>query len=163
MMHKNPKATTKEHPMKYPRRLLGMVCVAAVVFGVLGASEPDAASTHPPESAVDVTNGWGDNWVSSLSSGDCKGIATGDRSWCTTRDCKGIASGDRSWCESRDCKGVTTGDRSWCESKLCKAWATKDRSWCGNADCKGIATGDRSWCKSRQCKAIATKDRSWCP
>ncbi|HNO26416.1 MAG TPA: hypothetical protein PKK94_25775, partial [Leptospiraceae bacterium] len=43
--------------------------------------------------------------VSDISSGDCKGIASGDKSWCTTNDCKGIASKDKSWCKSSDCKG----------------------------------------------------------
>ena len=149
--------------MKKSLYLLGFALLGAGISLSLGMSGPEDEAAHVPPAALDISNGWSEEWISSLSSGDCKGIATGDRSWCTTRDCKGIASGDRSWCESRDCKGVASGDRSWCESKLCKAWASKDRSWCGSSDCKGVASGDRSWCKSKQCKAIATKDRSWCP
>lgn len=106
---------------------------------------------------------WSGGWIASLSSGDCKGIASGDRSWCDTDDCKGIASKDRSWCDSNDCKGVASGDRSWCESSLCKGWASGDRTWCDSNDCKGVASKDRSWCDSGQCKAIASGDRSWCP
>jgi hypothetical protein len=54
-----------------------------------------------------VANDWSSSYISSLSSGDCKGIASKDKSWCTTNDCKGIASGDKSWCQSNDCKGVS--------------------------------------------------------
>ena len=115
-------------------------------------------------SVLVFASSWPKDYIAKLSSGDCKAIASGDRSWCTTDDCKGIVSNDRSWCKTDDCKGVATKDRSWCRSGLCKAWASKDRSWCDSSDgdCKGIASGDRSWCKSKQCKAIVSKDRSWC-
>ncbi len=135
---------------------------SAVAFAPgLGARSGVDLDVAPIEAAV--MSGWGGDWIAKLSSGDCKGIASGDRSWCDTNDCKGIASGDRSWCDSNDCKGVAAKDRSWCQTSLCKGWASGDRTWCDTNDCKGVASKDRSWCDSAQCKAIASGDRSWCP
>ena len=110
-----------------------------------------------------ATSGWGGDWIASLSSNDCKGIASGDRTWCDTNDCRAIASGDRTWCDSNDCRGVASKDRTWCETNLCKGWASADRTWCDTNDCKGVASKDRTWCDSAQCKAIASADRTWCP
>ena len=42
--------------------------------------------------------GWSSGYIGSLSSSDCKGIASKDKSYCDTNDCKGIASGDKSYC-----------------------------------------------------------------
>src|SRR5579863_10038003 len=85
-------------------------------------------------SAAIAGGDWTDGWIAHLSSGDCKGIASHDKSWCDTNDCKGIASGDKSRCDSSDCKGVASHDKSWCSGNLCKGWASKDKSWCNDSD-----------------------------
>ncbi|MBW1879298.1 MAG: hypothetical protein JRI25_03095 [Deltaproteobacteria bacterium] len=137
--------------------LLATTSASVGAFATGAATESRANSRPSPYSA------WASGYIASLSNGDCKGIASGERTWCDTNDCKGIASGDRTWCDTTDCKGVATKDRTWCESSLCKAWATGDRTWCDDNDCKGVATRDRTWCDSAQCKAIASGDRTWCP
>jgi hypothetical protein len=137
--------------------------VFATTSASVGGLAPGTASQDPEMHRPSPYSAWASGYIGSLSSGDCKGIASGDRAWCDTNDCKGIASHDRTWCDTNDCKGVATSDRTWCESSLCKAWATSDRTWCDDNDCKGVATKDRTWCESPQCKAIASSDRTWCP
>lgn len=117
--------------MRSFKPVLGFLVAAALAAGLVaftGSVNEPVLPTH--DSDLEITLGWGSNWISKLSSSDCKGIASGDRSYCQTDDCKAIASKDRSRCRTRDCKGVASGDRSWCTSRQCKAIASKDRSFC---------------------------------
>jgi hypothetical protein len=120
--------------------------------------------------------------VTQLSYKDCKGIASGNYSWCDTFDCKGIVTWQKTWCSKADCRGIAAADRSWCSSKDCKALADsrkcelthKDdkealkackqeaRGWCDSYDCKAMSTGYASDCKSSNCKAIVKGDYSYC-
>ena len=50
--------------------------------------------------------------ITRWSSGDCKAIASGDHSYCTTEECKGVVRRDASYCSSNDCKGWARMDYS---------------------------------------------------
>jgi hypothetical protein len=120
--------------------------------------------------------------VGSLSYKDCRGIASGNHSWCDTFDCKAIATRQKTWCSTADCRGISSGERSWCGSKDCKALADAykceltikgdaealktckqaARGWCDTYDCKAMTTGSVSDCKSTNCKAIVKGDYSYC-
>lgn len=122
--------------------------------------------------------------VDLLSYNDCKGIASGNYSWCDTFNCKAIAKWDKSWCDGdkSDCKGIASADKSWCGSKDCKALAdarkceknhkgdadamekckTTARAWCDSYDCKAMTVGYSGDCKSSNCKAIVKGDYSYC-
>ena len=65
-----------------------------------------------------------------LSGSECRGIASGDKSWCSTNLCRAIASGDKSWCDDNECRGIASGDKSWCNTAQCRAIASHDKSWC---------------------------------
>ena len=114
------------------------------------------------QSAAQAGN-WSEDWLARISRGDCKGIASKDRSWCDTEDCRAIATGTYGLCETDDCRALVRGIRQECATELCAGWAAKDRGWCGsNADCKGVASGDKNWCVSDACRAITTGDVTWC-
>jgi hypothetical protein len=49
-------------------------------------------------SQVEAGSGWSDDYISTLSSKDCKGIASGQKSYCKSKQCKATASGERSYC-----------------------------------------------------------------
>ena len=69
--------------------------------------------------------------VSGWGGGDCRALAGGDASYCTTDDCKGIVKHDKSYCRTDFCKGVASGDASYCNSDAtCKAIAKRDKSYC---------------------------------
>ena len=97
-----------------------------------------------------------------LSVNDCKGIASGDKSYCDTNDCKGIATEDKSYCATADCKGIAVKDKSYCKSGDCKGIATGDKTYCETNDCKGIALKDTSYCDSKACRAIIRESSSDC-
>ena len=73
---------------------------------------------------------WDAQFFKRLSASDCRGIASGDKSWCQSSTCRAIASRDKSWCDDSECRGVASGDKSWCESGNCRAVASRDKSWC---------------------------------
>ena len=122
--------------------------------------------------------------VDMLSHNDCKGIASGNYSWCDTFNCKAVVKWDKSWCDGDkpDCKGIASADRSWCGSKDCKALAdarkcekthkgdedamekckSTARAWCDSYDCKAMTVGYSGDCKSSNCKAIVKGDYSYC-
>jgi len=112
---------------------------------------------------AESSSGWTDDYIATLSKNDCKGIASGDKNYCSSRDCKGLAKKDANYCETSDCKGVAKQNKSYCASDLCKAWASGNANYCNNGDCKGIVKKDKNYCSSRQCKAIATGDKNYCP
>jgi hypothetical protein len=96
------------------RTFAKLLCAAATTVGLL--------SLFAGQGLADVTM-WG--------SGDCKALAEGDSSYCTTDDCKGIVKKDSSYCKSDFCKGVARMDASYCGSdSVCKAIAKKDKSYC---------------------------------
>ena len=102
----------------------------ALVSSVVMAPVLHQGTDRDVEVTTAAPSAWSGDWIASLSSNDCKGIASGDRTWCDSNDCKGIASGDRTWCDSNDCRGVASTDRTWCDSAQCKAIASGDRTWC---------------------------------
>lgn len=106
---------------------------------------------------------WDEGFIRQIKGNDCRGIASGDKSWCSSNFCRGIASHDKSWCDDSECRGIASGEKSWCSGSLCRAWASHDKSWCSTNDCRGVASGEKSWCDSNQCRAIASHDKSWCP
>src|SRR5688500_1214505 len=107
------------------RWIFGLVFVAGCATAV---AEPGTASGEVASDAV--MQAWGGDFFKSMSGSDCKGIASGDKSYCNGNFCKGIASGDKSYCDDNDCKGVASKDKSYCDSNTCKAWATGDKSYC---------------------------------
>ena len=55
---------------------------------------------------AESSSGWSDSFIANLSKNDCKGIASGDKNYCSSKDCKGLAKKDANYCETSDCKGV---------------------------------------------------------
>ena len=103
--------------------------IALCAVFVIGCGSASASSVGTPDAGSHAVDGapqasFESSWFSHLSSNDCKGIASGDKSYCDSNDCKGIASGDKSYCDSNDCKGVASKDKSYCDSNSCKAWAS---------------------------------------
>lgn len=134
--------------------------------GNSGYIDTGSNSTNADEPATTSSTSsvkWDEDYISKLSTGDCKAIASGDAYYCDTGDCKGIVKQDSYYCKSVDCKGVAKNDKYYCKTGLCKAWVTLDKYYCKNNDCKGIASGDSYYCESKQCKAIAKKDKYYCP
>lgn len=107
-------------------------------------------------------NSWDKDYISNLSTADCRGITTKSEYSCRTNDCKGIASGDRYKCDSDDCRAVVSRDKYMCKSNLCKAWISGNPYGCDSDDCRGVASRDKNLCESKQCKAIASGNSSWC-
>ncbi len=101
--------------------------------------------------------------ISGWGGGDCRALAGGDSSYCTTDDCKGIVKHDSSYCKTDDCKAWAKGDSSYCTTDDCKGIVKHDKSYCRTDFCKGVASGDASYCNSDDtCKAIAKRDKSYC-
>ncbi len=117
--------------------------------------------------------------VQKLSFKDCKGMATGNSSWCETYDCRGIVTDNYNLCSTKDCKGIASANKSFCGSYDCRGIAdgklcdqqfeeceddapdSDTRYQCKNTH-EGCINDARSWCKSYDCRAIVTGDAGYC-
>ena len=115
-----------------------------------------------------------------LSYDDCRGIASGNSSYCESYDCRAIVKRDKGPCTTPDCKGIASASYSWCASAQCKGISRGYKCLDDFATCSDVASGSSEtaacedqlgacqieasgYCNGHKaCKAIVRQDASWC-
>jgi hypothetical protein len=100
------------------------------------------------------------SWLS--SSGDCRGIASGNSGLCSSSDCRGIASHNSGLCSSNECRGIASHNSGLCDSNDCRGIASGNSGLCSSSDCRGIASHNSGLCDSTRCRAVASGNSGLC-